>query len=281
MKNVLLTGDCIEKINEIQDGTIQACITSPPYAMQRKIYNGIDEKNYPSWTKDWMSALEPKLTPNASILINIRAHLKNGKVSPYVLKTRLLLQESGWIECEELIWFKPDAPPLGSINRPRRTWESILWYSKVSDPFVNLFACGNESERIGGFAGSARFDTDKNNPIHKGQNHTFKNGKSRVSDVFVARIAEIEKGVLHPAMFPNTLAEKLILTFSSPGDLILDCFSGSGTTCCSAKRLGRDYIGIDMSEEYNKIAADRIEKSGLKGKEEAVENAQMKAYFTE
>jgi DNA modification methylase len=64
----------------------------------------------------------------------------------------------------------------------------------------------------------------------------------------------------HPAMFPEELARRVIKLFSFKGDIVLDPFNGAGTTTVVAKRLGRTYIGIDISEEYCKMAMERIEK---------------------
>ena len=86
---------------------------------------------------------------DGSVFIVIRPHVRDGVISDYVLRTRLALRESGWHECEELIWLKPDAPPLGSLKRPRRTWESVLWFSRSPQPYCDLKACGRESERVG------------------------------------------------------------------------------------------------------------------------------------
>ena len=72
------------------------------------------------------------------------------------MRTRLALREVGWHECEELIWLKPNAPPLGSKLRPRRAWESILWFSRSAQPYADLKACGKESDRLG-FNGEIRF----------------------------------------------------------------------------------------------------------------------------
>lgn len=259
MLNEIHLGDCKDVIPKLPDNSIRACITSPPYAMQRKLYNGISEKDYPQWTVDWMETLKPKMALDGSILIVIRPHVRNGQVSDYVLRTRLALREAGWNECEELIWFKPDAPPLGSILRPRRVWESILWFSLTHKPFVDLRACGNKkSKKLGGFSGSDRFGQGGNSPIHAGQSSLFHEGTSRCTDAFTAHISDISRGVLHPAMYPTSLAEQLILTFSEPNDVVLDPFVGSGTTCLAAKGLARQYIGCDLSHDFVELARTRL-----------------------
>ena len=69
----------------------------------------------------------------------------------------------------------------------------------------------------------------------------------------------------HPAMFPEELAERALLLFSFRGDCILDPFAGAGTTCAVARRLGRGYLGIDVSEEYCRAAERRIAESAYPG----------------
>ena len=67
------------------------------------------------------------------------------------------------------------------------------------------------------------------------------------------------KSLPHPAMFPDVLARDHILSWSNEGDLVLDPMCGSGTTCKMAKLSNRNYIGIDISEEYCKMAEERLD----------------------
>lgn len=258
MLDDITLGNCIDLIPKLEDNSIQACITSPPYAKQRKLYDGISEEEFPDWMASWMNLLKPKMKANGSVLIVIRTLIRDGEISDYVLKTRLKLRET-WIEAEELIWLKPDAPPLGSTRRPRRAFENILWYSPSRNPFVDLKACGNQkSKRIGGFVGSDRFGEGGDSPIAANQKRELSEGTSRCTDVFTSYVGEIARGVQHPAMYPSTLVDQLIQTFTQQGDTVLDPFMGSGTTALSAKRFGRHFVGFDAKEEYVQIAKSRI-----------------------
>ena len=254
----ILHGDCLNLIPQIADDSVQLVLTSPPYAEQRKgHYKGVSESKFPEWVVSWMEPIWDKLTDDGSVLIVIRPHLKNGVLSDYVLRTRLALREDGWFENEELIWLKPDATPLGSTKRPRRTWESVLWFSKTSQPHCDTFACGRDSDRIG-FGASVRFGTGNGKPVHSGQNFEIGSGKARCNDVFVAPVGGNPRWNDHPAVFPESLADQLIMTFSREGDLVVDPFVGSGTTCASAKKLGRDFRGFDISKKYVKLTLDRL-----------------------
>ena len=182
----ILCGDAMDLISTLEDESVQLVVTSPPYAEQRKgQYRGVPEAVYPDWTVQWMALLWDKLAADGSVLIVIRPHITKGCLSDYVLKTRLALRDDGWTECEEMIWFKPDAPPLGSNRRPRRTWESILWFGRTGNPYINLTACGRESQRVG-FVGSFRFGVGGDSPVRTGQTAKVKAGISRCADVFPA-----------------------------------------------------------------------------------------------
>lgn len=256
--NEIILGDALDVIPKIPDNAVQACVTSPPYAMQRaSLYGGIDIERYPEWMVSWMSAMRPKLMSNGSVLVVIRPHVSNGELSDYVLRTRLALRHDDWVECDELIWLKPDAPPLGHSKRPRRCWESVLWFSKSRQPFVDPFSTSVSSVRANGFAGSSRFGRSSSSPTHQGQKNPQK-GKARGPDYLVANVGGIQKKIMHPAMFPIGIAAQLIRLFSRPEDLIIDPFCGSGTTCVAAKSLGRKWIGIDKNEAYVRMATQRV-----------------------
>ena len=260
----VLHGDCLDLIPTLEDESVSLVVTSPPYAQQRAgHYEGVSEEDYPDFTVEWMSALAPKMTPDGSVFLVIRPHVKDGVLSDYVLRTRLALREAGWKECEELVWIKPNAPPLGSTLRPRRAWESILWFSRCAQPYADLKACGKESDRLG-FGGDIRFaesGVSKKTAWHRCVESFGKgNGVARITDVIVANVGGNEPGLDHPAVFPLTLAEQLVKTFSQSDDLVLDPFCGSGQTLLAAKGCKRRYLGIELEEKYVKIALERLRR---------------------
>lgn len=244
-------GDCVEVSKELSErygSFIDCVITSPPYAQQRKNqYGGINEADYPQFTLDWLNGIEPLLKENANIFINIRPHIKNGEISDYVLKTRLLLRENGWVECEEIIWYKPDSPPLGSVNRPRRAYEHILWFSRTNKPYCNPKAVGQESSRLG--FESNKFEHGGKSHIHAGQSKS-KSGISRGTDVIIAGTSKVEKGIKHPAMFPKEIPDYLIKLGCPENGFIFDPFSGSGTTIRAAIDNNVGFLGTELDKAY-------------------------------
>jgi len=249
-------GDCIEVMRTMPGGSVDAIVTSPPYAEQRKsTYGGIPEADYPAWTVAWMAEAWRVLKPNGSVIINIRPHIRNGQVSDYVLHTRLAIRAAGWNECEELIW-KKGGPPMGSTHRPRRSYESLLWYAKHGRPYADPKAAGPSSTRIGleyGRLGPHR---------HSGQRPPS-TGTARVSDVVEVNTVRNKKsdGLNdHPAPFPVELAEWMGKLICPPNGTILDPFSGSGSTGVASVRNGWKFVGIDAVEKYVEMSRERLKE---------------------
>ena len=255
--NEIILGDCLDVMKTFPDESIDLCFTSPPYAEQRKNqYESIKEVEYPRWTVRWMREVKRLLRPNGSVGIVIRTRIKNGIISKYVLNTRLSLWDDGWIEPEELIWIKPDSPPLGSIYRPRRSWESILWFALSGDIYCNPKDGGNYSNRIG--FENDKFEHGGVSHIHKGQNKA-RDGKSRCRDYVESGTHEIESGINHPAMFTENLAKYMILLCCPENGVVLDPFIGSGTTAVSCVNTSRKFIGIEKRKKYFDIAVERLQ----------------------
>lgn len=255
-------GDCIDVLRTLPVGSVDSVVTSPPYAMQRKsTYGGIPEKDYQEWTVAWMQEVWRVLKDDGSVIINIRPHIRNGQISDYVLRTRLALREAGWCELEELIWDKKGAPPMGSAKRPRRTWESLLWFGKHGRAYCDPKAAGKEMEREASALNWGR--AARNGWEHQqSAERVVTGGIARVPD-----IARISTGLQngpdrllgdHPAPFPWQLAEWCGKLITPPGGTILDPFTGSSSTGVAAIRNGWNFIGIDRSQEYVEMSNRRL-----------------------
>lgn len=243
----LILGDCRDVLPTLEAGSVDCVVTSPPYALQRDDqYGGVPEAEYPAWFCSWSDAAKVPMTSNGNLIINIREHVRDGEMSDYVHKTRMALRASGWIECDELIWNKPDSAPLGDNARPRRSWERILWFSKSRRPFVNSTGNGKPSKRIG-------WDRAKVEWI-KSRKTEIKSGVSRHSDVCTVPVCKDEYG--HPATYPIGLPRWAIRGWSK--SCVCDPFMGSGTTGVACVQTGRKFIGIEIDPTYFAIACKRI-----------------------
>ena len=251
----IVCGNCLDIIKTIPEKSVDLICTSPPYAEQRKeLYASISEEDYPNWTVEWMNECARVLKDSGSVAIVIRPHISHGQISDYVLKTRLAVRKSGWLECEELIWIKPNSPPLGSISRPRRSWESILWFSRSSNPFCSPKANGTPSDRIG-------LESKKGVGKYKSGVSTAKTGIARCRDYVEVGTSGVDRSKenTHPALFPQKLAEWIVRLLSPENGIVLDPFVGSGTTAVACAVLQRNYIGIDISQEYCEYAQKRLD----------------------
>lgn len=254
--NTILQGDCRDLIPLLTKKSINLCLCSPPYADQRKgQYPGISEMEYPQFTVEWMSKLWDKLTDNGSVLVVIDPHVNKGVMADYVLKTQLAMRDFGWKQHQTLIWHKRDRGPLGHTGWLRHCHEQMLWFSKTSKPFCDPMACGKPCPNVA----ITEIRYSKSTPGGKAP----KPGVARLSDVIDVPVGGNDKGIEHPAMFPVELAETLIQTFCPPGGTVLDNFAGSGTTLVAAKRLGRNYYGIDLVPDFCEIARRRLGEAAL------------------
>lgn len=231
--------------------SVSFVFTSPPYADHGKQFPTFTEPDYPTALLRIMSELRRILTDDGSVCLVIRAHVCNGVESDYVDRTKAVLRQDGWTVPGTLIWHKPDAPALGSKDRPRRTWEFVLWFSKTSRPYIDLRANGAYSSKLG----------EHHNRLNRalsGKRTTKHVGKSRMPDLFVCPIRDNDSFNPHPTVFPVALPEFYIRAFSKPGDTVLDPFCGSGSTLIAAVRLGRNAIGIDIKPEYVELSRERL-----------------------
>jgi DNA modification methylase len=155
-------------------------------------------------------------------------------------------------------------PARRNGNRYTQIFEYMFVLSKGKPKTANLI-CDKENKWAGYVNWGKNTQRDKDNdlketkdikpvPDFSPRNNIW---KYTVGGGFVTKDKEAHE---HPAIFPEKLAEDHILSWSNPGDLVLDPFCGSGTTCKMAKINGRDYFGIDISEEYIQIATNRVGK---------------------
>lgn len=254
----VFNADLLDALPLLEPGSIDAVVTSPPYAMQRKsTYGGVPEEDYPDWTVAWMDALKPALAECGSVMLNISPHVKGGMLSDYVLRMRLALRADGWYEHDELVWHKKNPMPSGANRRPQRSWESIFWYSRTPKAWADPTRNGQEpkwpvSAHNNGRA--RRLDWGH----HGGVGGKYTNRRSRCQNVFsLATGRDQDTGWDHPAPYPIQLADWLMKINTPDGGTVLDPFAGSGTTSIAALRNGFQSVAIEREAEYAQMIVDR------------------------
>lgn len=170
------------------------------------------------------------------------------------------LQDSGWILRQDIIWSKSNCMPESVRDRCTKSHEYIFLFAKRQRYYFNSEALlepavGFNNEPIAGSVGA--FGQEQSRRRKGNSNCENNTGKRRMRSVW--NMATTASGsVTHYAKFPNELAERCILCGTNEGDVVLDPFVGSGTTCRVANRYGRQYIGIDLNPAYCKAAEAEI-----------------------
>jgi DNA modification methylase len=258
----LYTGAADRVLPHFERGTVQSVVTSPPYFNVRD-YGDDRQIGNESSVNDYINALVSVfrkvgrvLDPSGAVWVNLsdtyagttnRATITHGGrghatgILPHRIDTTstaprksllgipwrfaLAMQAEGWIIRNEVIWHKPNGTPESVRDRLTRRHETLFLFTRTQQSF---------------------FDLDS---IRDGRG-------SSPGDVWKISTRPSKTG--HFAMFPKDIPDRCLRATSRPGDLILDPFSGMATTGVSALTLGRRYAGIDVNDDYNASAHDRL-----------------------
>jgi len=261
--NVIL-GDCFDVLKTMPSDSIDLIITSPPYADQRKgTYGGISPDKYVEWFLPISKELLRVLKPTGTFILNIKEKIVNGERHTYVMELIIAMRKQGWLWTEEFIWHKKNCFPGKWPNRFRDSWERLLQFNKHKK--FNMYQ-DTVMVPMGSWA-KARLknlsETDKRRDNSKvgsgfGKNVSSWIGRELAYPTNVLNMATESSNKQHSAVFPKELPSWFIKLFTKPCDVILDPFLGSGTTSIVAFNLDRNSIGIEILEEYYKLAIDNI-----------------------
>jgi site-specific DNA-methyltransferase (adenine-specific) len=256
MVNSLLYGDCREVLPTIPDTSVDLIVTSPPYADSRKnSYGGIQPDRYVEWFLPIASELKRVLKDDGSFVLNIKEKVVGGERHTYVLELILALKRQGWLWTEEYLWHKKNCSPGKWPNRFRDAWERCLHFTKQKK-----FKMYQEAVMVptGDWAktrlkklsenDSRRFNSQVGSGF--GKNIANWVGREMAYPTNVLHMATECGNRNHSAAFPKELPSWFIKLFTKEGDVVLDPFMGSGTTCIAAHESGRSYIGIELKDEY-------------------------------
>jgi len=244
---------------------IDLIVTSPPYADSRKnTYGGVHPDEYVEWFLPIAAELKRVLKDEGSFILNIKEKVVDGERHTYVLELILELKKQGWLWTEEYIWHKKNCPPGKWPNRFRDAWERCLQFNKQKR--FNMY---QEAVMVptGDWAKTRLknlSETDKvrdTSKVGSGFGKKISNwiGRDMAYPANVLHLATECGNKNHSAVFPKDLPAWFIKLFTKEGDCVLDPFAGSGTTCLTAKELNRNFIGIELKEEYYRLALSKVE----------------------
>ena len=260
----LLHGDCRHLLPDIADSSVALVVTSPPYADSRKsTYGGVSADEYGEWFLPIAGELLRVLRPDGTFILNIKEKAVSGERHTYVLELILALKKQGWLWTEEFIWHKKNCAPGKWPNRFRDGWERCLQFNKQKN-----FAMYQEAVMVptGDWAKTRLqklSDTDKvrdTSEVGSGFGKNISNwvGRDLAYPSNVLHLATECGNKKHSAAFPKALPSWFIRLFSQEGDLVLDPFAGSGTTGVAALELGRDFLGMELKNDYYQLALQNL-----------------------
>lgn len=253
--NEIICGDNVEYMRTLPDNFVDLTVTSPPYDGLRS-YNGYSF-DFENVAKELFRITKP----GGVVVWVVGDATINGDESGTSFKQALYFKEIGFNLHDTMIYEKNGGGARGSNYSYWQCFEymfvltkgKLATFNPIEDrPNVKAgktYKSGGRRNRNGDLIGtktmtSAEFGKRKN---------IWRIGTGRTAS------ASDSIAFQHPAIFPEKLAEDHILSWSNPGDLVFDPFGGSGTTAKMAKLSGRNYIHIDVSDEYNEIARQRLE----------------------
>lgn len=239
--NQIYNIDCLQGFKQIDDNSIDLIFTSPPYNFDMN-YSEYDDKK--KWNEyfDWLNKvwIECKrvLKSGGRLCVNIQPLFSDYIPSHHIISNQLLSLELLWKG--EILWEK------NNYNCKYTAWGS--WkspsspYLKYTWEFIEIF-CKDKLKKKG---------LKENIDITGDEFKQWVLAKWSIAPE--KRMKEYE----HPAMFPEELVSRILKLFSYKDDIILDPFNGAGTTTKVAHKLGRNYIGLDIDEQYCETARNRL-----------------------
>jgi len=260
MLNTILQGDCIDILKQIDDCSIDLIFADPPYNLQLEntLYrpnntkvDGVEDKwdkfisfaEYDSFCKAWLSECRRILKPTGSIWVIGSYH--------NIFRVGTIMQDLGFWILNDVTWHKTNPMPNFLGTRFTNATETLLWCSKSKDSKYTfnykLMKQYNNGKQMPSIWQIGQ-DIDEPTSVWLINLCT---GKERIK-------GEDGKKV-HSTQKPEELLKRVILSSTKQGDIVLDPFFGTGTTGAVAKKLKRQYIGIEKESEYIAVAQKRIE----------------------
>lgn len=244
-------GDCLELLRSIPKKSASLVVTSPPYNIGKEYEKRRALEYYIDWQENVIQECHRILTDDGSICWQVGNYVNNGSILPIDILLHPVFDKLGMKMRNRMVWHFEHG--LHCSQRLSGRYEVIMWYTKTDDYFFNLDPIRVPQK----YPGKKYFKGPKAgqyscNPLGKnpGDVWIFPNVKSN----------HVEK-TDHPCQFPIELVERLILSLTEPGDLVVDPFMGAGTTQAAAILHDRRTAGAEPVEEYYKIACKRIEQA--------------------
>lgn len=264
--NKIHLGNSVELMKEIPNNTINLTVTSPPYDNLRtykgKIKKDVKFDEHFSFPFVDMAKELYRITADGGIVVwVVNDQIVNGGESGNSFRQALKFQEIGFKIYDTMIYHKNGAP-FPETGRYSQVFEYMFVFLKGKRPKTVNIIKDKENRWAGSTNFGKRSSRTKEGEIKKMENFTVAKYGSRYNVWYINNGAgwttKDKYAYNHPAMFPESLAEDHILSWSNEGDIVFDPMVGSGTTCKMAKMNNRNFIGMDLNQEYVNISNKRI-----------------------
>ncbi|HEX4570231.1 MAG TPA: site-specific DNA-methyltransferase [Dongiaceae bacterium] len=245
-KNRIISGDCIETMRSLPEGSVDMVFADPPYNLQlegelhrpnNSRVDGVEEAwdrfddfaSYDRFSEAWLAAARRLLKPEGTLWVIGSYH--------NIFRVGARLQDLGYWILNDVVWRKTNPMPNFRGRRFTNAHETMIWCAKDREARYRF-----NYEAMKSLNDDLQMRSDWLLPIC--------NGGERLKDR--------DGRKAHPTQKPEALLHRVILASTQPGDLVLDPFFGTGTTGVVAKRLGRNYIGIERDKGYIAVAEKRL-----------------------
>ncbi len=248
IENKIIQCDILKALEHVPDAFADLIIIDPPYNLTKnfggKVFSAMTSDAYDAFLESWFPAVCRKLKPNGSLYIcgdwKCTSSLQRAVEKELTILNRITWQrekgrgaKTNWKNSMEDIWFAVKDPDNYTFNV-----ESVMMKRRVIAPYKQD---GKPKDWQQTDEGNFRLTHPSN-----------------FWDDISVPFWSMKENTDHPTQKPEKLYAKLILASSNEGDMVFEPFSGSGTACVTAKKLGRKYCGIEINEEYCLWAEKRL-----------------------
>jgi DNA modification methylase len=254
--NTILHGDCLRLLAQLPEACVDLAFADPPFNIGYE-YDVYDDRqsrdDYLAWTDRWLAAVRRVLRPAGSFFVAIG--------DEYAAEIKVRLDALGLTMRNWIVWHYTFG--VHCQKKFTRSHAHILYY--VAD--AKRFTFNADAVRVPS-ARQTTYADRRANPKGRVPDDTWvlrpqEDGRffgPETDTWYVSRVCgTFKERTGHPCQMPEALLERIVRVASNPGDLVLDPFVGSGTTLAAAKRLGRRYLGMELSKEYAERVRQRLD----------------------
>lgn len=291
-------GDALDVLRAMPTASVNAVVTSPPYALHfKKEYGNANKADYVAWFLPFAREVLRVLRDDGSFVLNIGGSYNQGSPTRSLYHFKLLIalvEEVGFHLAQECFWYNPAKMPVPAewVNvrrmRVRDSVEYVFWLSKTPWPKANnravLKPYSPDMERLvrrgvrttvrpSGHAIKASFSNGDaggaipSNVVEEAvpsdtatPTDLLRFGNNAANDQYTMRCKAA--GIrIHPARFPAALPEFFVKLVTESGDLVVDPFAGSNTTGATSESLDRRWLAVDQVEDYLRASYFRFENA--------------------